>query len=113
MNSEKFTLIFPDSKDVILAPILFDVGDNKKEVHYFILIPNENQSYDVYKWNYFPPFEAKNGSKYGEEINKQLNEITFWNFGFDTLEDRNFWDNYVLLKEGDTYKYLKKDNSSN
>jgi hypothetical protein len=44
---------------------------------------------------------------YGQEVNKQLNEVTKWNFSFDTLDDKNFWDKYVLLKEGDSYKYLK------
>ena len=108
MNGKDIPLIFPSDKSIILCPIVLDKGNEKKELHFFVLIPNEENSYIAYKWNYFEPIKPQYGSMYGQEVNKQLNQITKWNFSFDTLDDKNFWDNFVLIKTGDNYKHLTK-----
>lgn len=98
-------LIFPSNKSYILSPIVLDHGKDKKELNYFLLIPKGENSYRVFKWNYFKPIIPKY-SHYGSEIVEQLNQITIWNFSFDFLDDNNFWDKYVLLKVDGEYKYL-------
>lgn len=108
MNGKDIPLIFPSDKSIILSPIVLDKGNEKKELHFFVLIPNGENSYIVYKWNYFEPIKPQYGSMYGQEVNKQLNQITKWNFSFDTLDDKNFWDNFVLIKTGGNYKHLTK-----
>lgn len=108
MNGKDIPLIFPSDKSIILSPIVLDKGNEKKELHFFVLIPNGENSYIVYKWNYFEPIKPQYGSMYGQEVNKQLNQITKWNFSFDTLDDKNFWDNFVLIKTGDNYQHLTK-----
>jgi hypothetical protein len=108
MNGKDIPLIFPSDKSIILSPIVLDKGKEKKELHFFVLIPNGENSYIVYKWNYFEPIKPQYDSMYGQEVNKQLNQITKWNFSFDTLDDKNFWDNFVLIKTGEDFKYLTK-----
>ncbi len=110
LNGTEIQIIFPNDKSVILSPIVFDYGNDRKELNFFVLIPNTEKSFNIFKWNYFKPIKPKYTSMYGLEVNEQLNKITNWNFSFDTLDDRNFWDNYVLLKLGETYKYLTKVN---
>ncbi len=102
LNGTEIQIIFPNDKSVILSPIVFDYGNDRKELNFFVLIPNTEKSFNIFKWNYFKPIKPKYTSMYGLEVNEQLNKITNWNFSFDTLDDRNFWDNYVLLKLGET-----------
>ncbi len=108
MNGKDIQLIFPSDKSVILSPIVLDYGNDKKELNFFVLIPSGEKSFSIFKWDYFKPIKPKYASMYGLEVNEQLNQITKWNFSFDTLDDKNFWDNYVLLKLGENYKYLKR-----
>lgn len=110
MNGEEYPIIFPSDKSVLLSPIVIDYGSDKLELTYFVLIPNAKDHYDIYQWMFFKPIKPEYSSMYGQEINNQLNEITKWNFSFENLNDKNFWDNYVLLREGDHYKYLKPAN---
>lgn len=108
MNGNDIPLIFPSDKSIILSPIVLDKGNDKKELHFFVLIPDGGNNYVVYKWNYFEPIKPQYDSMYGQEVNKQLNQITKWNFSFDTLDDKNFWNNFVLIKTGEDYKHLTK-----
>jgi hypothetical protein len=110
LNGKDIQLIFPRDKSVILSPIVLDYGNDKKELNFFVLIPRGAKSFDIFKWNYFKPIKPEYGNMYGQEINEQLNQVTKWNFSFDTLDDKNFWDNFVLLKSATDYKYLSKIN---
>jgi hypothetical protein len=110
LNGKDIQLIFPSDKSVILSPIVLNYGNDKKELNFFVLIPSGEKSFNIFKWNYFKPIKAEYGNIYGQEVNEQLNQITKWNFSFDTLDDKNFWDNFVLLKSGTDYKYLTKVN---
>lgn len=108
LNGKDIQLIFPSDKSVILSPIVLDYGNEKKELNFFVLIPSGEKSFNIFKWNYFKPIKPEYGKMYGQEVNEQLNQITKWNFSFNTLDDKNFWDNFVLLKSGTDYKYLTK-----
>lgn len=107
LNGKKFAIIYPRDKSIFLCPILFNYKDDKSELHYYILIPADNDHH-IYKWNYFEPVTPKYNSMYGGDINEQLNTITTWNFSFDYLEDKKFWNKYVLKKSGDNYDYLEE-----
>ncbi|SDL87975.1 hypothetical protein SAMN05421820_102387 [Pedobacter steynii] len=39
---------------------------------------------------------------------ENLAKITKWDYSYDTLDDEQFWNNYVLLKENGAYRYLKR-----
>ena len=108
LNGKRYGLIYPKDKSVVLCPILFNYEGDKSELHYFVFIPKKNNEYNIYKWDYFEPVTPKYKSMYGGDINDQLNTVTTWNFSFDYLQDMNFWEEYVLKKEGDNYVNLKK-----
>jgi hypothetical protein len=103
---DKFTLIFPESEKVILNPLLVTNRDNKQRIRYFVYIPENNK---FYEWTFVEPkVRERNFWHYGSEIKDELSKITIWNFSIETLDDTSFWNKYVLLKEGDKYKFLKE-----
>lgn len=106
INNKELPLIFPNDKSVILSPVVLDYGNDNKRLNFFVLIPAKDQSYRIYKWNYFKPVKPQYNAMYGQDINEQLNQITKWNFSFDSLNDEDFWENYVLKKTDKRYKYL-------
>lgn len=103
---EKFTLIFPKDRTVLLNPVQITDKQDKRQIRYFVVFPNTKE---IYEWTYLKPkvLEGKNWH-YGSEIIDQLSAVTEWDFGFETLDDQNFWENYILAKDGNEYKYLKR-----
>lgn len=102
----KFTLIFPRDKSVILNPIQITDSKGENSLRYFVWFPDTRE---VYEWLYLKPtrLNAKQWH-YGSEIIKGLTTVTDWDFGFETLDDQNFWNTYVLAKEEGKYKYLRR-----
>lgn len=99
---DNFVLIYPKDRHVILTPL--KVTDEKGNVtlRFFVTMPNNTQ---IYEWKYFSPIPVKG---YADGlINDTLGKLTKWTFAYDTLDDTNFWNKYVLLKEGSDYKFLK------
>lgn len=97
-------LIYGKNKQVILNPM--EVNDSKGvlKVRYFVLFPG---SAERYEWTYFPPF-VKSKDILKNQITDDLNTITAWDYSYSTLDDDNFWNTYVLLKENGKYRYLKR-----
>ncbi|HEY5750881.1 MAG TPA: hypothetical protein VIU12_32685 [Chryseolinea sp.] len=98
-------LIFPGDRRVAISPVLVTNDKDIMTVHYFVVFGNSNE---VFEWTYFSPEEVKSYGFYGGTVFGQLKTVTKWNFSYDTLDDKDFWDKYVLQKEGDKFKYLKK-----
>ncbi|MBO6621698.1 MAG: hypothetical protein JJ892_00250 [Balneola sp.] len=103
---KKFTLIFPKDRLVVLNPVQIEDNKEQRQIRYFVVFPDTKE---IYEWTYLKPkiLEGKNWH-YGSEIIEQLSTVTDWNFGFETLDDQDFWNNYILKKDGDKYKYLIK-----
>lgn len=103
---EKLTLIFPKDKSVVLNPVQIKDNKDQRKIRYFVVFPDTKE---IYEWTYLNPniLESKN-RHYGREIIDQLSTVTEWDFQFDTLDDQDFWNDYVLIKDGGKYKYLKK-----
>ena len=100
------SLIFSKTRKVVINPILVTNDKGMKTIHYFIAFDN---SKDFYEWTYFSPFQIEDDS-FGSEVVEQIGSLTDWTFSSDNLNDSEFWNNNVLLKSGDQYKYLKKLN---
>lgn len=98
------SLIFSKTRKVVINPILVTNNKGMKTIHYFIAFDN---SKDFYEWTYFSPFQIEDDS-FGSEVVEQIGSLTDWTFSSDNLNDSEFWNNNVLLKSGDQYKYLKK-----
>ena len=109
LDKDEFILIFPKTKEVILNPIQIINSSGEKQIRYFLLFKKNMQ---IFEWTYFVqhPLDEKKIKKpiwhYGSIIMAQLETLTKWNFSFATLDDKNFWDKYVLAGSGDNYKYL-------
>jgi len=105
INTGRFALIYPKDTGIILCPILFKVEDEKREMHYFVFLAQEEGTYASYKWEYFEPIPHT--GFYGGAIVERIETLTDWNFSFDYLEDETFWQEYVLKKSDGAYVYLK------
>jgi hypothetical protein len=99
------TLIYPLDSSIVLNPVsvIYSTGDAL--LRYFVLIENIRA---IYEWTYFEPVKLNSDKPYfNSELLSQLKKITDWNFGFETLDDSSFWNNYVFVKENSEFKYLK------
>lgn len=111
LNKDEFILISPMSKDVILNPIQIINDKGEKKIRYFLLF---RQNGKIMEWTYFleHPFDEKRIKDkiwhYGSIVMAQLQTLTDWDFSFESLDDNRFWSEYVLLKSGGSYKYLKE-----
>ena len=109
-NSEAYnkisehSLIYPSDKSIVINPTLITNKDGKKSIHYFVIIGNQK---NIFEWTYFEP-KIITDNLYGSQVVEQISTLTDWNFSVDNLNDLEFWNKYVLLKSGDTYKYLKE-----
>jgi len=107
-NSETYykisehSLIYPADKSIVINPTLITNKEGRKTIHYFVILGNPNS---VFEWTYFEP-KIVTDNLYGSEVVEQISSLTEWNFSVDNLNDTEFWNKYVLLKSGDTYKYL-------
>lgn len=100
------TLIYPKERNIILNPLMITDSKGQKTLHFYLAFID---SKTIYEWTYFKPkVIPEKVWHYGSDVIDQLKTITEWNFSYITLEDKNFWDNYVLIKSGDKYKYLKQ-----
>jgi len=100
---KNFLLIYSKEKKVIINPMAIKDDKGVVKQRYFVFLP---ASGEVFEWNYFPPFIKKKGN-FENRIMENLAKITRWNYSYDTLDDEQFWNNYVLIKESGVYKYLK------
>jgi hypothetical protein len=101
---EDLVLIYPEKKYSIISPVITTNEKGEDSIR-FIVIDPKTQS--IYEWTYLKPHIIKKGDYAGSALVEILSSITQWNFSYKTLDDDNFWSNYVLLKEDDEYKYLK------
>lgn len=108
LNGTRFAVIYPKDKSIFLCPIVLQYDGERSELHYFVVLDKGKDGYEFYKWDYFKPMKTEYSAMYGVDINEQLNTVTTWNFSFDYLEDRKFWDDHVLKSKGAAYSYLTR-----
>jgi hypothetical protein len=104
-EAKDFTLIYPKSKEVIINPLKVTDEKGITSIRYFVLIPKINE---IYEWTLVKPNIIKKGQYADSPINDTMGSVTKWDYSYKTLDDIAFWNEKVLLKEGDTFKYLKK-----
>lgn len=104
--SKDHLLIYPTDKSIILIPIKVKEKDGEFFLKYFVLIPNKD-NYDIYEWNYLDQKKFKN-SQLGPSFMEQINTLTAWNFSYKNVDDKEFWEKYILAKARDNYRYLTK-----
>lgn len=100
-----YNLIYPKDKHVVLNPISITDENGGISVRYFVLLPKTNE---IYEWQLVKPNALKKGDYTDNVITKTLGTLTKWGYSNNTLDDDTFWNKKVLLKDGSSYKYLKK-----
>lgn len=98
------SLIFPSDKSIAINPTLVTNKNGEKSIHYFVIVGSHK---NVFEWTYFEP-KIITENLYGSQVVEQISTLTDWNFSAVNLNDMEFWYKCVLLKSGDTYKYLKE-----
>lgn len=101
-----FILIYPKDTSIILIPQKIEKKKESYQLKYFLFF---RETQEFYEWNYLKPknLNAK-PPIYGSEIIEHLASVVEWNFSFDTLDDEEFWQKYILKQDNGKYKYLKK-----
>lgn len=98
------SLIFPSDQSVVINPVLITDKNGIKTIHYFIMVADAST---VYEWTYFSP-QTADDDLFGNSVVEKIGSLTDWNFSADNLNDKEFWNKYILQKSGNGYKYLKK-----
>ncbi len=93
-SSKKNFFIFPIGMHTILVPITQNMGGGLYKARYYVLIPDAEKKYKVFEWTYFNNSDPK---KYAYVIYDEIGKLTYWNARIETVEDKNFWNNYVLM----------------
>lgn len=96
------SLIYSENRDLAINPVLVTDKKGIKKLHYFVAF---KESPKLYEWKYFEPSVIK-GNLFGSEVVNQIGSLTEWNFSVDNLNDIEFWNQYVLKKQGNNYNYL-------
>lgn len=103
---DKLSFIYPKERGMVLNPVMVTNSKGEKTLRYFFTFPEKQV---VYEWTYFKIKELPEKTwHYGSAIIDQLNTVTDWDFSYDTLDDADFWNKYVIEKSENSYKYLKR-----
>lgn len=108
-SPEHFPLIYPDSKEYVIAIVKAVSSDEKSRLYYFVYQDSTKQ---MFEWTKPPIHEA--GGHHSEWILDDIENLSNWGREFDlhepsiTMDDENFWKEHVLKKEHDHYLYLKE-----
>ena len=98
-----YVFIYPKDLSIAICPVNTKATNGQFTLRYFAIIPSTGK---IYEWTYFKSLTADKKFS-GSDIVDQMGKISEWNFGFDTFDDSEFWNKYVLLQESGKYSYLK------
>jgi hypothetical protein len=105
-----FTMIFPEIKQHIIFCCMAEDASKKWRLLYF-LFTYETRKF--YNWTYFQPTDTDDSYYYGDIIIDDLKQISHWdneNYldSSCTMDDDNFWNNYVFAQKDGKYLYLQE-----
>lgn len=108
LNS-RFAMIYPNSREYILFPMLARDIDNVYKLYYFFWHRADKK---MYQWTYFTPEVVSSRHLDAEAIIENLSKISYWNkvdylYSSCTLDDDKFWNEYVVVQaDNGKYSYL-------
>ena len=106
--SRSLRLIYPNSKAKVLAGVPVTDKSGSETVYYFLFIRDERK---FYHWTFSQ--RRKIVYYFGITIKEDITPLTSWpdNYNMDdpavTLDEEDFWNEYVFKKENGKYQYLK------
>ncbi len=77
-----------------------------EDFKFYILLKNEQGTFDLYDWHYFKTIPYKNYYNLTNCVESHLTNITDYNSGQEIINDTNFWNNYVVKNSARGYDYL-------
>lgn len=106
----ELSLIFSKGRNLAFLPLMIKNTRQEYRIHYFFWHGDEKK---IYEWHYFQSNIYNFSFHFSEEIINNLSKITYWNdttflYSSCTIDDEGFWQNFVLLKENNTYKHLEE-----
>lgn len=104
----ELSLIFSKERNFAILPLMVMNSKQEYRLCYFFWHDGEKK---IYEWQYFQSAVYEFSFHYADEIIAGLSGITYWNdtaflYSSCTLDDENFWQNYVLAKSHNKYTYL-------
>lgn len=107
----RHTLLFPEHKRYCLFVCISIDGAKKKRLSFFVYQQEHNL---IYEWTYFPESTYRKYKLAPFDLPKIFNpicKVDTWQCLSNlecTLDDDDFWSNYVFKKEDNEYVYLKE-----
>jgi hypothetical protein len=113
-----YPLIYPQNKDYVIAIIKTiqesDPDESDSRLYYFLYHPSKKK---IYEWSY--PEIRPVPWHHSFYIQEDLSGLSDWGNSYDifdpsvTMDDPNFWNEYVFKKENGAYLFLKEVNIKN
>ncbi len=105
-----FTMIYPALKTQVIFCAFVGNDDQEYFLNYFVF---DYRSRKFYKWTYFKPVSFDFSFYYGTVIINDLKQISHWDSesyldSSCTMDDDNFWNNYVFAQNNGEYVYLQE-----
>jgi hypothetical protein len=103
-------MIFPiHKKYTIITMMVVDV-QNLFRLEYYVYLQTTQK---IHRWKYPQGRDGITSFDYADEIIKVLSKISGWDHidflnSTRTMDDENFWNNYVFKKENGNYIYLEE-----
>ncbi len=109
-------LLSNPEKTAFIYPVLLQYGSAQNRDYYytnedfkfFVLLKNEQGTFNLYDWHYFSALPYKNYYSLLTCAHSHLNKISNWDGESDIINDPAFWNNFVSKKGERGYEYLSE-----
>jgi hypothetical protein len=107
-------LLSNPEKTAFIYPVLLQYGSAQDRDYYYtnedfkfyVLLKNEQGTFDLYDWHYFSALPYKNYYSLLTCAHSHLNKISNWDGQSDIINEPAFWNNFILKKGERGYDYL-------
>lgn len=109
-------LLSNPEKTAFIYPVLLQYGSAQDRDYYYtnedfkfyVLLKNEQGTFDLYDWHYFSALPYKNYYSLLTCAHSHLNKISNWDGESDIINDAAFWSNFVTKQSERGYEYLSE-----
>jgi hypothetical protein len=107
IHSGFIQLIYPHSKQHVLGGMIVTNKVGVSKADYYLFVMSERK---FYKWTF--PKHRNTGDPLTIAMSEAIRNLSSWGTEFDlgdpavTMDDENFWNEFVLKKQDNNYLYL-------
>jgi hypothetical protein len=77
-----------------------------EDFKFYVLLKNEQGTFDLYDWHYFSTLPYKNYYSLLACAHSHLKKISNWNGESDIINDEAFWNNFIVKKSDRGFEHL-------